>query len=443
LAGQFRERERFEVFRSETGPDGTFRLVATTSANVTARSDLGLAASTQYCYRIRALSVVAGATSYSSFSNAACATTLPPASTALNAPSATNVTPVSSTAVQITWVDNSANEEWFRVQRSVDLGVTWTTYYTLSANRTSANDSGLTSEKRVCYRVIAFNAQGESSPSEADCTTPPAAPTDLTVAAVDLQTTNLAWTDNSTVEDGYQVERMDGTTAYTVVAQLAPNSTSYRDVGVPGGATYRVRATKDGGSSYYSNVASMVPPNAPGGVSTHPAWSSTALGITWADNSTNENGFRVERSTDGGGSWVTAGTTGADPPYLSWPEKFIDAGRTSEQPVCYRVFAFNNVGDSPPSNTDCTVPPAAPTGLTVTATAEGTLVNWTDNSAVEDGYVVVLMIDCLESPEWWVDLPANSTSFLDNLGPWCFGPTLGYQVMAVKDGGYSDSATVP
>ena len=68
----------FEVHRSATGSAGVFTLVATTTANVTARTDTGLNPSTQYCYKARAFITVGSGTSYSDFSNTACATTLAP-----------------------------------------------------------------------------------------------------------------------------------------------------------------------------------------------------------------------------------------------------------------------------------------------------------------------------------------------------------------------------
>jgi hypothetical protein len=245
----------FEVHRSTTGPAGTFTLLASTGAGVTSYSDAGLTPSTPYCYRVLAFKRADGKTSYSGFSNTACATTpIPPAPTA---PSAVNAKPANSTTVGVRWSDNSTNEDGFRIQRSPDVGSTWTTVGTVGANVTSSLDGGLASEQPACYRVIAFNSGGDSPPSNADCTTPPAAPTGLTATgggAVDL-----AWTENSLVEDGYAVQRAEAEGGpYSVVANLAANSSSYRDVGVSSNTTYwyRVRATKDGGFSDPSNVAS-------------------------------------------------------------------------------------------------------------------------------------------------------------------------------------------
>jgi len=68
----------FEVHRSADGSNGVFTLVATTTAGVTTRGDLGLNPSTQYCYKVRAFITANSLASYSGFSNTACATTLAP-----------------------------------------------------------------------------------------------------------------------------------------------------------------------------------------------------------------------------------------------------------------------------------------------------------------------------------------------------------------------------
>ena len=96
-----------------------------------------------------------------------------------------------------------------------------------------------------------------------------------------------------------------------------------------------------------------MPPVAPSSVNASPE-GSHAVAVTWSDNSSNEQGFRIERSAVETGPWEVAGTAGAS---VTW---FQDAGRASEQQVCYRVVAFNVTGGSP-SLSRCTAPPAAPT----------------------------------------------------------------------------------
>src|SRR4029434_884888 len=67
----------------------------------------------------------------------------------------------------------------------------------------------------------------------------------------------LSWSDNSTNEVGFRIERRTGTTTgtYAESATLGVNMASYTDVNLPNGTTYcyRVRAYNAGGTSGYSN----------------------------------------------------------------------------------------------------------------------------------------------------------------------------------------------
>jgi titin len=428
----------FEVWRS-IGVSGSFGLLANTGPNVTSYQNTGLNPVVQYCYQIRAFRMTGGKTSYSDFSNTTCATTPPPPRP--NAPSATNAVPSSSSNVGVTWNDNSNNEDGFHIERSLDGGASWSTYATAAANATSFGDN-VSADQQVCYRIRAFNLGGDSDPSNVDCTAAPAAPSDLTAApAAATQAIDLAWIDHSTVEDAYEVQRSTDGYSWSVLATVAANSTSYSDASVAFDTWYfyRVRATKDGGSSDISAVASARvvsgPPTAPTDLDVYPS-SSTVASMYWADNASNEDGFRIERGATNTGPWESAGTSSADYAY------FDDYDRAPEQQVCYRVIAFNAKGDSDPSNVDCTTPPAAPTDLNAIAVDMETVdLTWTDNSAVEDGYRVYRYTwycdywDCYPYAETF-DVAADATSYRDTgLTP---GTYYWYYVEALKDGGVSD-----
>jgi hypothetical protein len=94
---------------------------------------------------------------------------------------------------------------------------------------------------------------------------PPPAPSGLGATAVSSSAVDLTWTDNSSNETSFAVERSpDGTTWTVVTSSLPPGTTSYRDTDLVPTTSYRyrVKATNAAGSSGYSNVATVTTPAA-------------------------------------------------------------------------------------------------------------------------------------------------------------------------------------
>ena len=151
----------FQVFRSTTGASGSYSLVATTAPSATTYKDLGLTASTIYCYEIRSFRTTGRNTNYSAYSEAACATTPAPA---IRAPTGVDAVPMLSTRVDVFWKDSSTNETGFRVEISTDSGASWRSLAVRPPNSVTVVDTARQSEQRVCYRVIALVDAGESQP---------------------------------------------------------------------------------------------------------------------------------------------------------------------------------------------------------------------------------------------------------------------------------------
>jgi hypothetical protein len=87
----------------------------------------------------------------------------------------------------------------------------------------------------------------------------PIAPAALMASAQSSSQINVTWTDNSSNETGFSLERKTGSAGtWAEIAALGANATSYSDTGPSAGTTYfyRVRATNSAGSSAYSNEAS-------------------------------------------------------------------------------------------------------------------------------------------------------------------------------------------
>ena len=151
--------------------------------------------------------------------------------------------------------------------------------------------------------------------------------------------------------------------------------------------------------------------------------------------------FRIEKSIDGGNSWITAGT--------SLYQGFMDNAVT-DQPACYRVISYIPDGDAAPSNTTCTAAPAAPSEVRQTVIDASTVeLRWTDNSRVEDGYEIRDRYpDCFydwDGTEYCYGyyeyvvavLPANTNTYRMASGS-MFAPV----VYAMKDAGYSTGGSL-
>jgi FtsP/CotA-like multicopper oxidase with cupredoxin domain len=85
-----------------------------------------------------------------------------------------------------------------------------------------------------------------------------AAPSDLSATAVSSSAIDLAWTDNSNDETGFNIERsLDGAT-FSPLASVSANVVSYSDTGLSPNTSYsyRVNAENSGGTSAWSNTAS-------------------------------------------------------------------------------------------------------------------------------------------------------------------------------------------
>jgi hypothetical protein len=278
-------------------------------------------------------------------------------------------------------------------------------------------------------------------------------PSNINAIAGSFSQISLSWQDNSTNESGFEVHR--STTgpsgAFSLRASLPANTTAFSDSGLTASTQYchKVRAYQTKGPKIYFSPFSAVvcattpspPPPPPPPQPRAPSGVSAALvpGITvrvvWADNSTNEDGFRLERSADQV-TWATVATIG---PSSDTSVSFTDDTWTIEQQACYRVFAFNAAGDSP-SAAACTAPLLGPTSLTL---IDGGGPAWIDNSSIEDGYEVWVRFGpyCSILPTALVAvLPADAT----------YGPAyeqgdcaiVSYLVAATKDGAYSDWAEV-
>jgi len=338
----------FEIERKR-GRWGSWSQVAEAGADRSELQDTGLHSNTSYSYRIRACNDVG----CSSYSNEASAKTLeaPP-----EAPSHLSASATGSTTIDVSWNDESNNESQFRIERKEGAGGSWNQVGSEGPGTETFGDGGLSPSTTYYYRVRACNSAGCSTfAGEAHATTlepPPEAPTGLSAGATGPATVDLSWTDESTNESQFRVERKEGSGgSWNLAGTVGANNTSYGDSGLSPNTTYhyRVMACNGGGCSAPSSESDAttwnVPPQTPTSLSAN-ATGPSSIQVSWTDESTNEEGFRVERKEGAAGVYAEAGTVGAN------TTTFSDSGLSPDTEYFYQVYAYNGEGDSGASNED-------------------------------------------------------------------------------------------
>lgn len=227
----------------------------------------------------------------------------------------TDGTPVTDLAT----LGNPANEVGYRIERAPvsnngTVG-TYTQIGTALANATSFTDAAAGSTTRYAYRVIAFNAAGDSvsMPVQVGPTgvAAPAAPTTLSGVLQAGPQVQLTWRDNATTETGFVIERAAGPGAFVPIAtpwaRANTGNVSYVDTTVRANTPYqyRVTAVNAGGSSASSNTITVTVPPTPAAPSNltvtavrGPGANDTVT-LAWTDNATDETGFTIQRSSTG------------------------------------------------------------------------------------------------------------------------------------------------
>ncbi|MDE2976943.1 MAG: fibronectin type III domain-containing protein, partial [Acidobacteriota bacterium] len=409
---------------------------AETGANSTTATVTGLLPSTSYEFRVSSLNAHGAAASDSVL------LVMPPA-----APTGLVAAGDSATGVRLDWTDASTDEARFVAEYREAGATAWTAFGTAAAaNATSITVTGLTSGRSYEFRVFAENDNGRSSPSGVASpagAAAPVAPSGATAVARGSTTALIAWSDNSTDETGFDVEYRVGSAAWRLAAQTAASVTRLAIAGLEASTAYEFRVSARNGNGASAAAAAPVltmPPAAPTGL-TATRTSSTGVLLGWTDNSSDETAFVVEYKTLNAAAWSTFGTeAAADATSISV------TGLATGTRYVFRVFAKHSVnGLSTPSYTvsvHALGAPAAPTGLTATASAPTAVaLAWTDASNTETGFRVEARRAAAGVP-WTLDrtvLPGTTSATVARLRA---GAAYEFRVGAENSAGVSYAATV-
>ena len=180
----------------------------------------------------------------------------------VTAPNDLIATAASSTRIDLRWTDNSSNETEFVLERDTASQFSSPQATVLPAATTQHSLTGLSPGTTYYFRVRARNATSESDwsgPATATTFAAVSAPTGLSASAQSASQVNLQWTDTSSNESEFVLER-DTSASFSapVTRTTGPNVTTYQDTALPASTTfyYRVRARNATDSSGFSDTAS-------------------------------------------------------------------------------------------------------------------------------------------------------------------------------------------
>lgn len=156
--------------------------------------------------------------------------------------------------IDFTWQDRTDAEDHYEIEKKQDDQ--FVMVGNSGANATAMIDSILSTSGETNYRIRASNARGASKYiylmklSEA----PPTAPSNFEITQTNQGELRLSWTDNSSTEDGFAIERsIDNLLTYENVLSLSVNVQSAIDDEIKSGHLYhyRIASFNDAGYSEY------------------------------------------------------------------------------------------------------------------------------------------------------------------------------------------------
>ena len=180
----------------------------------------------------------------------------------------------------------------------------------------------------------------------------PIAPSSLAGVVVSTTQINLSWTDNSTDETSFKIERKTGAATYAVVGSVNANIVAYNDLGLTPNTSYTYRVcsyNSVGNSATYTNEITLTTPS----VVNLPTLTTTATSSI--ASTTAVSGGSI--SSDGGATITARGvcwSTSANPT-VALSSKTIDgtgtgiftstmSGLTANTTYFIRAYATNSAG---------------------------------------------------------------------------------------------------
>lgn len=220
-------------------------------------------------------------------------------------PSDLALTQLDTERILFNWQDNSDNEGGFIVDRKIGSDNWNINYKTFTENTVLFIDSHLTVFDLYSYRLHAYNDDGDSDSLECNLNFLDLdslnIPSNLALHQLGENTIELNWQDNSTGEEGFRIDRKIGNNDWEEnYYQTEENCTIFINSDLTVFDEYFYRVMCFSGDIYSNFVEESIlfvdydSLSAPSNLLLQ-QWNSNTISLTWLDNSSQEEGFRIDR----------------------------------------------------------------------------------------------------------------------------------------------------
>jgi hypothetical protein len=287
-------------------------------------------------------------------------------------PTNLKVVATTSSSVALVWTA-AGSETGFELFRTENDQQMWQSLGQTLPTVTTYTDKGLKPLTKYWYRVLGFNAAGNSPPSEwvqaLTSMTVPAVPSGVCVVNPKPTSLDVKWTDNSDNEDGFTVWVSADSVNYSRGSQVVAGVNCATLTGLTPETDYsvKVRAFNPAGETGDSNVAkgrtARRAPDQPGGLRVIDK-SQTTLTLAWNAADTRATVLQIDISRNGGQDWQFCQRPGPD------STSTLVGDLSPNREYVFRIRAENEAGNSAWSaeTRGCTLPPppASPSGFAAT-----------------------------------------------------------------------------
>ncbi|MCF8303196.1 MAG: hypothetical protein K9I94_07980 [Bacteroidales bacterium] len=320
---------------------------------------------------------------------------------------------------KLTWECDAENAESFVIDKKTGEENWQNAFATVSSNTYEWIDTDIELDKTHSYRIKTRFDERVTTEEALEISSTIPEPSNFLTERLSEISYKLSWTDNSTGEQGFKIDRKTGDGQWkTAYGKVEANQTEYIDTNVFINPTkglnveYRLYAYYEGYESEQiltSTDAALIPPSDLQ-IVRNPI---TTVTLEWSDNSNTEHGFRIERKYEGG-NWEEIA--------LVTETQYQDNDFDLNTQVYYRVSTYVGQYNSSyaENDFDATIPP--PEKLEITAnSATSVTLNWAYNATGHQGFKIDRKVNdgvwendfiILNASE--VNITDNSIDLLDN-----------------------------